>query len=82
MAAELKNCELNQNFLWTLTAEELNEIAANMSETYGVTMTSEEVVSELTDDEAENILDYLTNQTRLKYCIKYLQYKQKQLQLS
>jgi len=56
------NANTNKTFLETVTTTEKNLILSAIAKHYGIT--NNEALEEVTNPEAENILDYLTGQTR------------------
>jgi hypothetical protein len=59
---KLNNGKINEAFLWTLDGKTYGEIVGSVAKHYGITM--EQATDELTDDEAENILEYLQGGVR------------------
>lgn len=57
-----KNCELNQAFLATTDAKTKEAVLTAIANHYGITC--EQAEDEVTHDEAEHLLDYLTGEVR------------------
>lgn len=58
----MTNSQFTIAFLNSLDSKTKNEILSNISNHYGIT--NETAFEEVTDEEAENLLDYVTGQTR------------------
>jgi len=62
LLAILKPMKTNTAFLAAITAEARNSILEAIARNYGITLN--EAFEEVTHEEAENLLDYLTGATR------------------
>lgn len=58
----LTNGQRTIEFLLAIDSRTKNDILENVAKHYGIT--TEEAYDEITDDEAEHLLDYLTYETR------------------
>ncbi|GAB4486735.1 MAG: hypothetical protein OHK0019_00910 [Saprospiraceae bacterium] len=65
----MKNSEINRAFLNGTTAEMKAIILQNIANHYGVS--TKEIYEELTDEEAENIMDYITGKERAAIHVIY-----------
>lgn len=54
----MTNAQINESFLCSLAGKTTNLILANIANHYGIT--PDEVMDEITHEDAENILDYVT----------------------
>lgn len=71
----MTNSELTINFLNSLDSKTRNEILSNIANHYGIT--NEKAFEEVTDEEAESLLDYLTGQTRTATSVLIQRFKNK-----
>lgn len=58
----MTNAQINTNFLASTDAATKSSILANIAKHYGIT--SAEAYAEVTDEEAEHLLDYVTGPER------------------
>jgi hypothetical protein len=58
----MNNAQINTKFLQATDAATRSAILANIAKHYGIT--SEEAYAEVTDEEAEHLLDYVTGPER------------------
>lgn len=58
----MTNAAKTTQFLASVTPETKNDILDNIAQHYGITR--EQAYAEVTDDEAEHLLDYVTGPTR------------------
>lgn len=65
----MTNSQINKAFVSSLTSQMKNVIISNIASHYGIDAT--EVESEIYDDEAENIMDYITGPTRSAISVIY-----------
>lgn len=59
----MTNAQINQKFLAAIDAKTKDEILKNIAQHYGITR--QQAFAEVTDAEAEHLLDYVTGQTRV-----------------
>lgn len=59
----MNNAQINTAFLGTVSAQAKSQILQSIATHYGVT--ADEIFEEVTDQEAENLLDYMTGPERL-----------------
>jgi len=67
-----------QVFLLSLSNELCNEILDNVAENYGIT--KEEAYQEITDPDAENLMDYITGEKRAAIHLVYKKFQLNQIQ--
>lgn len=65
----MKNSILTINFLNSLDTKTKNEILTNIANHYGITCN--EAYNEITDCDAENIMDYITGEIRVAVSFLY-----------
>ena len=71
----MKNSAINQAFLASTTKEMKSAILSNIAKHYGINIYEAEL--ELYDDEAENIMDYITGPERAVISIIYQKFTRK-----